>query len=56
MGMTQYSPSKELIRELRDEIKKCEKTHKKSKVFEECKHCIWVDCPCCRLKESEGEE
>ena len=38
-----HSPSKEMVRGLEMEVKRCKKEHKKAKDFEDCSYCLWND-------------
>lgn len=47
-----HSPSKEIIRGLKMELKRCKKEHKKAKAYEDCSCCFWNDV--CREKKKQG--
>lgn len=41
------SPSKEMERLFKIDLKKCKKEHKKTKDYEDCSYCLWNDmCRC----------
>lgn len=48
-----HSPSKEMVRGLEMEVKRCKKEHKKTKDYEDCSYCLWNEfCRC--GKKSKG--